>query len=134
VAAYLTLSLVLVISLGAPRSLAQGLSDPTRPPREIIGGFADTYEPGASWSPAQVVIISKDRRQVTINGRTVSLGGRYGDATLVRISDEEIVLRKGDATEVIKLYSSVHRRKHWPAALEQTETAGRREEGTHEAN
>src|SRR5947207_4016179 len=75
------------------------------------------------------------RRQVTINGRTVNLGGRYGDATLVRISDEEIVLRKGDATEVIKLYSSVNRRRrHWPAAQEQTETAEQREKGTHEAN
>ena len=133
-AAYLTLGLALVISLGAPRSLAQGLNDPTRPPREILGGGAGTFEPAVSSSPAQVVIVSKDRRQATINGRTVSLGGRYGDATLVRISDEEIVLRKGDATEVIKLYSSVHRRKHWPAAREQTETAGRQEEGTHEAN
>ena len=105
-----------------------------RPPREIIGGSA-AYEPAGSSSPAQVVIISKDRRQVTINGRTVNLGGRYGDATLVRISDEEIVLRKGDATEVIKLYSSVNRRRrHWPAAQEQTETAEQREKGTHEAN
>ncbi len=133
-AAYLTLGLALIVSLAAPSGLAQGLSDPTRPPREIIGGFADAYEPAGGSSPAQIVIISKDRRQVTINGRTVSLGGRYGDATLVRISDEEIVLRKGDATEVIKLYSSVYRRKHGPAAEEQTETAGRREEGTHEAN
>jgi MSHA biogenesis protein MshK len=57
-----------------------------------------------------VVIISSDRRQATINGRTVTLGGRYGDATLVRISDAEIVLQKPDSTEVIKLYSSVNRR------------------------
>ena len=133
-AAYLTLGLALAIALGTPRVLAQGLSDPMRPPREIIGGSA-AYEPAGSSSPAQVVIISKDRRQVTINGRTVNLGGRYGDATLVRISDEEIVLRKGDATEVIKLNSSVNRRRrHWPAAQEQTETAEQREKGTHEAN
>jgi len=131
-AAYLTLGFALIISLGAPRSLAQGLSDPTRPPREILGGGAGAAEPAANLSPAQIVIISTDRRQATINGRTVALGGRYGDATLVRISDEEIVLRRGDTTEIIKLYSSVHRRKL--AARNQTETAGRREEGTHEAN
>src|SRR5258708_3875718 len=87
-AAYLTLGFVLIISLGAPRSLAQGLSDPTRPPREILGGGAGAAEPAANLSPAQIVIISTDRRQATINGRTVALGGRYGDATLVRISDE----------------------------------------------
>ena len=131
-AAYLTLGLALVISLGAPRSLAQGLNDPTRPPREILGGGAGTFEPAVSSSPAQVVIVSKDRRQATINGRTVSLGGRYGDATLVRISDEEIVLQRREATETIKLYSSVQRKKHWPAS--HGETAGQQEEVNREAN
>ena len=131
-AAYLTLSLALVLSLGAMRSLAQGLNDPTRPPREILGGGAGTFEPAVSSSPAQVVIVSKDRRQATINGRTVSLGGRYGDATLVRISDEEIVLQRREATETIKLYSSVQRKKHWPAS--QGEAAGQQEEVNREAN
>ena len=131
-AAHLTLGLALVVALGAPRVLAQGLNDPMRPPREIIGGSAGAYEPAESSSPAQVVIMSRDRQQVTINGRTVVLGGRYGDATLVRISDEEIVLRKGDATEVIKLYSSVQRKKHWRAA--RTDAAGKQEEENREAN
>jgi MSHA biogenesis protein MshK len=133
-AAYLTLGFALIISLGAPRSLAQGLSDPTRPPAEILGGGAAAPEPAPSLSPAQVVIVSTDRRHATINGQTVVLGGRYGNATLVRISDEEIVLRRTDSTEVIKLYSSVHRRKHWPAARDETETAAGREERIHEAN
>jgi len=131
-AAYLTLGLALVLSLGAMRSLAQGLNDPTRPPREILRGGAGTFEPAVSSSPAQVVIVSKDRRQATINGRTVSLGGRYGDATLVRISDEEIVLQRREATETIKLYSSVQRKKHWPAS--QGEAAGQQEEVNREAN
>jgi len=132
VAAYLTLSFALIISLGAPRSLAQGLNDPTRPPREILGGAAGTFEPAVSSSPAQVVIISKDRRQATINGRTVNLGERYGNATVVRITDEEIVLQRPEATETIKLYSSVQRKKHWPAA--QTDAAGGQEEENREAN
>jgi MSHA biogenesis protein MshK len=131
-AAHLTLGLALVISLGAPRSLAQGMNDPTRPPREILGG-ADVFEPPANLSPAQVVIISTDRRQATINGQTVVLGGRYGNATLVRISDEEIVLKRADSTEVIRLYSSVRRTKHRPAARNETEPARGREERIHEA-
>ena len=132
-AAYLTLSLALIVSLAAPSGLAQGLSDPTRPPREIFGESADGYESAASSSPAQVVIISKDRRQATINGRTVVLGGRYGNATLVRISDEELVLQRPEGTETIKLYSSVQRTKRWTSAQEKFEMPGRREEGTHEA-
>ena len=46
-AAYLTLGFALIISLGAPHGLAQGLSDPTRPPLEILGGSADAPEPDA---------------------------------------------------------------------------------------
>jgi MSHA biogenesis protein MshK len=134
VAAYLTAILAVIAALGAPRVPAQGLSDPTRPPREILGGPADAYEPAASSSPVQVLIISKDRRQATINGRTVNLGERYGNATVVRITDEEIVLQRPEATETIKLYSSVQRKKHWPAAQAEVEAAGRRKEETHEPN
>jgi MSHA biogenesis protein MshK len=121
-ASYLTLGVALVVSLGAPAVLAQGLGDPTRPPREITGGSAGSYEAETSSSPAQVVIISKDRRQVTINGRTVNLGERYGNATVVKISDEEIVLQRPEATETIRLYSSVQRKKHWRAS---TDDAGK---------
>jgi len=134
VAAYLTLSFALIISLGAPRSLAQGLNDPTRPPREILGAGADAYELAASFSPAQVVIISTDRRQATINGRTVKLGERYGNATLVRISDEEIVLEGAESTQVIRLYSSVNRRMRVSSEQRSTKAAGRREDEIHEEN
>jgi MSHA biogenesis protein MshK len=132
-AAYLTLGLALNVSLAAPSGLAQGLSDPTRPPREIFGG-TDPIEFPANLSPAQVVIVSKDRRQATINGQTVVLGGRYGNATLVRVSDEEIVLQRPEGTETIKLYSSVQRTRRWTSAQEKFKMPGRREEGTHEAN
>ena len=130
-ASYLTLGLALVVALGAPRALAQGLNDPTRP---SLGSGASAFDPAVSSSPAQVVIVSKDRSQATINGRTVSLGGRYGDATLVSISDEEIVLQRPGATETIKLYSSVQRTKRWTSAQEKSKVPGRREEGIHEAN
>jgi MSHA biogenesis protein MshK len=124
-AAYLTLGLVL--ALGAQQALAQGLSDPTRPP--WIGG-AHASEPAAA---AQVVIVSKDRSQATINGQIVNVGGRYGNATLVRITDEEIVLQRGKGTETIRLYSSIQRKKHGPAVQTEVEAAKRREEGKREA-
>ena len=107
---------------------AQGLNDPTRPPREILGDTGEAPDAVAGGSPAQVVIISSDRRQATINGRTVNLGGRYGDATLVRISDEEIVLQKADSTEIIRLYSSVNRKMRLPPDQSPTKAAARRED------
>jgi MSHA biogenesis protein MshK len=108
-AAHLNRNLLPVVLLAALPAYAQGLSDPTRPPREILGDTGEVSDAMAGASPAQVVVISSDRRQATINGRTVSVGGRYGDATLVRISDEEIVLQRAGSTEIIRLYSSVKR-------------------------
>ena len=125
-AAYLTLGLAL--ALGAQLAFAQGLSDPTRP---AWIGAAHASEPAAT---AQVVIVSKDRRQATINGQIVNLGGRYGNATLVRITDEEIVLERPKGNETIRLYSSVQRKRHGPAAQPEIEAAKRRGEGKREAN
>ncbi|HZT61702.1 MAG TPA: MSHA biogenesis protein MshK [Burkholderiales bacterium] len=109
-APHLNRVLFTIALLAALPVCAQGLIDPTRPPREILGETGEVPDAVAGGSPAQVVVISSDRRQATINGRTVNLGGRYGDATLVRISDEEIVLQKPDSTEIIRLYSSVNRK------------------------
>lgn len=112
-AGHLNRFLWILFLLPALCGLAQGLGDPMRPPRDLSAADVGPAEPGLS--PAQVVVISKDRSQATINGRTVPLGGRYGDATLVGISDEEIVLRRPKSTEVIRLYSSVDRRMRLPS-------------------
>jgi MSHA biogenesis protein MshK len=118
--------LAVILALAALPAHAQGLSDPTRPPREILGGAGDPSDAPAGSSPAQVVVISKDRRQATINGRTVNLGERYGNATLARISDEEIVLQRPDSTEVIRLYSSVNRKMRLSSERGPTNAAERR--------
>jgi len=127
-AAHLNGGLLLIVSLAAQPIHAQGLNDPTRPPREVLGDAAGGADAAPGGSPAQVVVISSDRRQATINGRTVALGGRYGDATLVSISDAEIVLRKGDSTETIRLYSSVNRKMRLSPDRSQTNAAERRED------
>jgi MSHA biogenesis protein MshK len=126
-AAHLSRSLLLIVALAALPAHAQGLNDPTRPPREISGDAVEA-DAAIGTSPAQVVVISRNRRQATINGRTVDLGGHYGNATLVGISDEEIVLQRPDSTEVIRLYSSVNRRKRQPSEERTTNAAGMREE------
>ncbi len=131
-AGHLNWTRAILILLAAPSALAQGLSDPMRPPREISGRDADPAEVGLS--PAQVIVISRDRTQATINGQTVPLGGRYGNATLVRITDEEIVLRRAETTEVIRLYSSVNRRMRVSAGRTATKAAEGRKDGNDETN
>jgi len=126
-AAHLKLSLLgIIVPLAALPAYGQGMSDPTRPPREILGGLGDPADAPTGSSPAQVIVISKDRRQATINGRTVNLGERYGNATLARISDEEIVLQRPDSTEVIRLYSSVNRKMRLSSERGPTNAAERR--------
>jgi MSHA biogenesis protein MshK len=125
VAGHLNRFLWILFLLPAPCGLAQALGDPMRPPRDLSVADVGPAEPGLS--PAQVVIISKDRSQATINGRTVPLGGRYGDATLVGISDEEIVLQRQNSTEVIRLYSSVERRMR-PSSERRANAAQKRED------
>jgi MSHA biogenesis protein MshK len=119
--------LLAIVALAALPVCAQGLNDPTRPPREISGEVIEA-DAMVGTSPAQVVVISRNRRQATINGRTVDLGGRYGNGTLVRISDEEIVLEKPDSTEVIRLYSSVNRRMRSSPGPSPANTAAPRED------
>src|SRR6266571_418409 len=93
--------------------------------RRAAGSRAGTERPHAA--PA------RDSRRIRRRLRARSeLGERYGNATVVRITDEEIVLQRPEATETIKLYSSVQRKKRWPAA--QADAAGEQEEEDREAN
>lgn len=110
-------SLAHFVALGLAAGVAgnacgQVLADPTRPPdtfRPPLGGTPAA--PAASqFSSQPVVILSSDRRQVTINGQTVPLGGRIGDAKVIRISDTEVVLQSTDSIETIRLYGAVEKK------------------------
>jgi MSHA biogenesis protein MshK len=81
---------------------AQGLPDPTKPPPELLAtGIANAALPS---SALQSIILSKGRKIAVINGQSVPLGGKYGDATLVAISASEVTLKSDKGVEVMKLY------------------------------
>ena len=105
-----------VLLAAAAGSHAQALVDPTRPPNAVAP--TDTAsEPAAN--QLQSVLISQGRRIAVINGETVPLGGRIGDATVVRISATEVTLKRGDELEVLGMFSGVEKksvRKRLPAA------------------
>ncbi len=91
--------------LGAPLA-AQSLSDPTRPPAALTAPADGAVGvPGAPM--LQSVLVSRNpggRAVAVISGQTVRLGGKVGDAVLVRISQTEVVLRRGKALETLRLY------------------------------
>jgi MSHA biogenesis protein MshK len=93
----------------AHSALGQALSDPTRPPD--AGGYAVDGSMVGSTSPTrlQSVLISPGRTIAVINGVAVPLGGKFGNAKLVRVTEHEAVLREGRETEVLRLLPGIEK-------------------------
>ena len=90
---------------------AQALTDPTRPPTEFSS-------PGAALAPSgprlHSVIISPLRRLAVIDGETVSVGGKIRDATVVQISETEVILQRGEETERLTMFTGIEKRPSRP--------------------
>lgn len=100
---------VIMGAIAAGHVGAETLIDPTRPPGAAMSG-----EDGGEIEPAgpvlQSVMLSSGRKMAVISGQTVRVGEKFGDATLVRVSDQEAVLRAGDGTlQVLKMYPAVEK-------------------------
>lgn len=96
-----------------------------RPPVEFMPSLPPGSPGAAATLPAaQVVILSEKRRQVTLNGQTVSVGGRLGDSRIESLNDSEIVLRADNRTrERIPLYPGIAKTPS-DVALKQQQGAG----------
>lgn len=93
------------LAFAAASAHAQALVDPTRPPNAPVGGDVSDAAPGSS--QLQSILIASNRKLAIINGTTVALGGMVGEAKVVKITETEVTLQKGDETEVLKLYPGV---------------------------
>jgi MSHA biogenesis protein MshK len=94
--------------LAASSAFAQALSDPTRPP-SFSGDSGRSAAAAAPASRLQSVLISPGRKLAVIDGRTVALGERIGDATLFAIAPTEVTLQKGAGYQTLKLYPGVEK-------------------------
>lgn len=106
VSAFAANSLIGVICLCAvmPAAYAQ-LRDPTRPPEQLVPGG----DGGVASGPVlQSVLLSSSRKIAVISGQTVKLGEKFGDATLVRITESEVTLRSGGGEfQTLRLFPSI---------------------------
>jgi len=88
---------------------AEELTDPTRPPANIFqaasGRSAGTE--AAQPSGLRSIIISETRRAAIIDGKTVELGGRLGNARLVEVNAGSVVLQRGKNRQVLTLFPGV---------------------------
>lgn len=86
---------------------AEELQDPTRPPAIIAAPVAASGEVETKPLGLQSVIISKDRRAAIIDGATVELGGKHGDARLVEVNEDNVVLKSAKGRQVLTLFPDV---------------------------
>ena len=83
---------------------AQALKDPTRPPASLWRAPGAAEEPASPGPQLQSVMLSPSRRSAIISGQVVNRGERYGDAVLVDVAEDHVILRRGASTEVLRLY------------------------------
>lgn len=91
-------------TLAMASARAQALTDPTRPPNANAPAEAAQEAGGTQ---LQSVLISPRRRLAIINGTMVPLGGMLGEAKVVKITETEVVLQRGEEKEVLKLFPGV---------------------------
>ncbi len=84
----------------------QVMVDPTRPPPPGMMAGVGTAA-GFSGPLLQSVIITPSGRSAIIGGERVKLGGKYGDAKVIKISEGEVVLHSASGNETLRLYQDI---------------------------
>lgn len=99
---------LLLLGMASGTVLAETLPDPTRPPAEISLDSTFSGQGGRSVdSGLQSIIISPWRRAAIINGKTVELGEKYGNAKLVEVSERGVVLQGKQGRQTLALFPGV---------------------------
>jgi MSHA biogenesis protein MshK len=87
---------------------AENLPDPTRPPANLDGGATLTAQP--SGPALQVIRTINGRRSAMISGQEVKSGSKLGDAVVMRIDEDRVLLRGPDGIQTLKLFPEVEKR------------------------
>ncbi len=87
---------------------AEELADPTRPPVSVLTPVEASVQIETKLEPGlQSILISKNRRAAIIDGQTVELGGRVGEARLIEVNAMNVVLKTRNGRQVLMLFPDV---------------------------
>lgn len=93
---------------------AQPLADPTRPPASLANpataGGAETARLNLGPQLQSVLLRQGARSSALISGQWVEAGQKVGDATLVKVSADRVLLRGPGGTETLRLMPDVDKR------------------------
>jgi hypothetical protein len=107
---FVALSLALLPGLAS----AQTLGDPTRPPT-LFQSAPGVEELSAGPRLQSVRIPRNGKAGALISGQFVELGARYGDAVLVSVRENEVVLKGPAGRETLKLTPDAEKTPSTPA-------------------
>jgi MSHA biogenesis protein MshK len=82
--------------------IAQTLLDPTRP--SMLASESSINADNFNGPVLQSILIAPNRRVAIISGQAVTLNGKYGEQTLIKMSETEVVLRNGKELQTLKLF------------------------------
>jgi hypothetical protein len=87
------------------------LADPTRPPA-ALGGVGDPAGTAIfEFSGLQSVILRKGGKPAAlINGSVIELGGKVGEARLIRVNEDSVVLRGPQGDETLRLIPAAEKK------------------------
>lgn len=88
-------NLLLVSLLISLPVLAETLADPTEPPAWLLSGDAALLNQGPV---LQSILRGPGLHAAVINGEKVKVGQPYGDGVLIRLGENEAVLRQADGS------------------------------------
>lgn len=90
-------------------SFAQNLLDPTKPPAGLLQ--TEVGVEATSGPVLQSILISPHRKIAIIDGQTVQLNGKFGNQTLVRMTESEVVLKSGRQLQTLSLHPDFSKKK-----------------------
>jgi MSHA biogenesis protein MshK len=85
------------------------LPDPTRPPASVGATQGNSGTEPIRPPLLQSVFISPERKWALIGGQHVALGGKFGDARLISLTEEEAILQGPQGRTILRLMPDVQR-------------------------
>lgn len=114
--------LLFALLIGATQAAqAEGLPDPTRPAIDLGGSGVGAAPTEPAQQGLQSVIISPRHQAAIINGQTVSVGDKVGDARLVEVRENSVVLQGPRGRRVMELFPGVNMKKNGAAQQQSAE-------------
>ena len=100
--------LALLLPLCTSPAAGEALPDPTRPPEAMLAGAPG--EMHGSGLVLQSVLMGKGRKPAAIiSGQVVRLGGKIGDARLIRLTESRVVLASPEGETTLQLTPAVEK-------------------------